>query len=65
MCKFAKLASQVGLVSILLSILVMIAGWTFLQINVCIVAMCLMCLAAISFILCMFCNCIHSMPDNK
>lgn len=65
MCKFAKIASQIGLASVLLSILVMISGWIFLEINVCVVAMGLMCLAAVSFILCMFCNCIHSIPEKQ
>jgi len=64
MCKFAKLASQIGLICILLSIIVMITGWVLFEVNVCVVAIGLMCLAAISFILCMICNCVHSKPEN-
>ncbi|MDA3944946.1 MAG: hypothetical protein PF694_15560 [Bacteroidetes bacterium] len=64
MCKFAKIASKVGLISILLSIIVMISGWLMVDINVCVISMILMCLAAISFILCMVCNCVHASKDN-
>jgi hypothetical protein len=34
----------------------MVAGWLFLNINVCIVAMFLMSVAAISFTICIVCN---------
>lgn len=56
MCKLGSILSKVGLVSVLLSIVVMIAGWLFLNINVCIVAMLLMSVAAISFTICIVCN---------
>ncbi len=65
MCKFAKIASQIGLVSVLLSIIVMVSGWLLVDIKVCVVSMILMCLAALSFTLCMICNCVHSKPENK
>ncbi len=56
MCKLGSLLSKVGLASVLLSIIVMVAGWLFLNINVCIVAMFLMSVAAISFTICIVCN---------
>lgn len=65
MCKFAKIASRIGLISVLLSIIVMVSGWLFVDINICIVSMILMCLAAVSFTLCMICNCVHNKSENK
>jgi hypothetical protein len=56
MCKLGSILSKVGLASVLLSIIVMVAGWLFLNINVCIVAMFLMSIAAISFTICIVCN---------
>ncbi len=65
MCKFAKIASRIGLISVLLSIIVMVSGWLFVDINICIVSIILMCLAAVSFTLCMICNFVHNKPENK
>lgn len=64
MCKFAKIASKIGLISVLLSIIVMVSGWLLVDIKVCVVSMILMCLAAVSFILCMVCNCAHASKEN-
>lgn len=64
MCKFAKIASKIGLISVLLSIIVMVSGWLLVDIKVCVVSMILMCLAAVSFILCMVCNCAHANKEN-
>lgn len=64
MCKFAKIASKVGLISILLSIIVMVSGWLLTDIKVCVISMVLMCLAAVSFILCMVCNSVHASKNN-
>lgn len=64
MCKFAKIASKVGLISVLLSIVVMVSGWLLVDINVCVISMILMCLAAVSFILCMVCNCAHAAKEK-
>ncbi len=57
MCKFGKLFSRIGLISILLGILIMLVGWFLLNIRVCVISFVLMCIAAASFILCMICNC--------
>ncbi|MDY0077192.1 MAG: hypothetical protein RBR87_07925 [Bacteroidales bacterium] len=64
MCKFAKIASKIGLIAVLLSIIVMVSGWLMTDIKVCVVAMVLMCIAAISFILCMVCNSVHASKEN-
>jgi hypothetical protein len=65
MCKFSKFLSKLGLFSILLSIIVMVMGWFSFNINCCIISMILMSVAAISFILCMICNCGNLKKDNK
>lgn len=56
MCKFGTFFMNLGLGAFLMSILTMVAGWLFLEINVCIAAMFLMSLSALSFTVCMFCN---------
>ncbi len=60
MCKFGTFFSKIGLGSFFLAILTMVAGWLFLEVNVCIAAMFLMSFSALNFILCMFCNCAHN-----
>lgn len=65
MCKFGKYFMNLGLGAFLMSILTMITGWFLLEINVCIAAMFLMSLSALSFVLCMFCNCANDRRLNK
>jgi hypothetical protein len=65
MCKFGTYFSKIGLGAFLLSILTMVLGWLVLNINVCIAAMFLMSLAALSFTLCMVCNCASEKRKTK
>jgi hypothetical protein len=64
MCKLGNILSKIGLGFVLLSILVMISGWILLNVQVCVVSMILMCLAAFSFIVCMICNGIFKGKEN-
>jgi hypothetical protein len=56
MCKLAKIASQIGLITLLASIAVMVTGYLTLNITFCVTAMVLMSISALAFIVCTVCS---------
>lgn len=56
MCKLAKIASQIGLFTLLASIVVMVTGYFVLNIKFCVAAMILMSISAVAFIVCTVCS---------